>query len=78
MLLDEAGDSGSESAFLVGADPDEEPVGGLDAGGKRGANAGACAYADAAFEHGGGVTDASCGVLVCDRGRCGMGTTYRT
>ena len=51
MLLDEAGDGWAEGAFLVGADPDEEPVGALDAGGERGADAGAGADADAALEH---------------------------
>jgi hypothetical protein len=60
VLLDQAGDGGAESTFLVGADPDEEPVGGLDAGGERGADACAGADADAAFEHGGCVADASC------------------
>jgi hypothetical protein len=60
VLLDQAGDGRAKGAFLVGPDPDEEPVGALDAGGERGADACARADADAALEHGGGVADAGC------------------
>ena len=63
VLLDEARDGGAEGAFLVGSDPDEEPVGGLDAGGERGADACAGADADAALEHCGGVADAGWGCV---------------
>jgi hypothetical protein len=47
--------SRAKGALLVGSNPDEEPVGRLDAGGERGADAGAGADADAAGEHGGSV-----------------------
>jgi hypothetical protein len=63
VLLDQACDGGSKGALLVGADPYEEPVGGLDAGGERGADSGAGADANAALEHRGGVADASWMVL---------------
>jgi hypothetical protein len=52
VLVDEAGDGRAKGALLIGSDPDEEPVGRLDAGGERGADAGAGADADAAGEHG--------------------------
>jgi hypothetical protein len=55
VLFDEAGDGWAKSAFLIGPDPDEEPVGALDAGGQGGTDTCAGADADAAFEHGGGV-----------------------
>ena len=59
MLFDEGVDCGTEGAFLVGADPDQEPVGRLDAGGECGTNARSCADADSASVHGGGVADTS-------------------
>ena len=60
VLMDETCDGGAECALLVGADPDKEPVGGLDAGREGGANASTGADADTAFEHRGGVADAGC------------------
>jgi len=60
VLVDETCDGGAECALLVGADPDKEPVGGLDAGREGGANASTGADADTAFEHRGGVADAGC------------------
>jgi len=60
VFFDHAGDGGPKGAFLVGSDPDEEPVGRLDAGGECGADSCARADADAAREHGGGVADAGC------------------
>jgi len=60
VLMDETCDGGAECALLVGADPDEEPVGGLNAGGEGGADASTGADTDAAFEHCRGVADAGC------------------
>lgn len=51
MLPDEASDSRSEGALLIGADPDEKPVGALDACGERCTDAGSGADADAALIH---------------------------
>ena len=60
VLVNEACDGGAECALLVRADPDEEPVGRLDAGGEGGADASTGADTDAAFEHRGRVADAGC------------------
>jgi len=59
VLVDEACNRGPERAFLVRADPDEKPVGGLYASRERSTNAGTSANADSALEHGGCVADAS-------------------
>lgn len=60
VLVDQARDGGAKGGLLVGADPDEEPVGALDAGRQRGADPGPGAYADSSLEHGRGVSDAGC------------------
>lgn len=48
VAVDESGDGGPECLFLVGADPDEEPVGALQARREGSSNAGTCANAHAA------------------------------
>lgn len=56
--MDEARDRRPKCFLLVGADPDEVPVGRLQAGRERRAEPGARAHPDAAFVQGRGVGDA--------------------
>lgn len=55
VFLDQAADDRSERAHLVASDPDEEPVGALDARREGRADAGPGAHADAAFVQCGGI-----------------------
>ena len=61
VLPDQPCDRGTKGSFLIRANPDQEPIGALDAGGECRADASAGADADAAFVHCRGVAYASCG-----------------
>lgn len=60
VLCDEAGDGWAEGLFLVGSDPNQEPIGALDAGGKSRSDACSGADADSSLEHGRSMTHAGC------------------
>lgn len=50
--VDEPRHGRAKGAFLVRPNPNQEPVGRLDAGGEGSPNAGACADTDSALKHG--------------------------